>query len=335
MLKDMFGGVEEEIIRGVLMECHNDVERAIDCLLNITSMDTTTTAATTTIPTTKPTTTIPTTTLITTAVATTTTNINQEKKIEEKRELTQLELDELLARELASEGFSSQEGHRGDSYLPVQYYQQRKPPVVQDTTVHSVSIENLDPAVIGELLESVKANVIPVLVAQFQKVEIPPLAEDIDAGKLGKISIAINEISVSEARVPKEHIDIVMEGTTFKILAKELDAKLKQFKWSYEKHSFPKLKDSGNADASVSEATISVYMKLATDELGNPHLTVTNCEVNIGQLDIKVSGTMASFIYNSMLAIFKSTIKNTLETSLSQMISNSVNNDPSIPLFTM
>jgi len=301
LLRDMFGSVEDEVIRGVLMECHNDVERAIDYLLNISSLNSSSSPP--------PSHHIP----------------QQEKKEEEnKKELTQLELDELLAKELASEG----------GYPPVKYYH-HKQPLLEEETVHSVSIESLDPSVVGELLESVKANVIPVMVEQFQKVEIPPLAENIDAGKLGKISFAITEISVSEAHVPKEHIEIVMEGTSFKILAKQLDAKLKQFKWSYEKHSFPKLKDSGYADAGISEGMISVFLKLATDEFGNPHLTVTNCEVNIGQLDIKIGGTMASFVYNSMLAIFKSTIKNTLETSLSQMISDSVNNEGSIPLFGM
>jgi len=298
LLKDMFTGVDEDLLQGVLLECAGDVERAIDCLLNITTPNATPTLST----------------------QAANINLNPEKEKEESKELSQMELDELLAKELAN----------GYSASPVQYYHQRKP---QEEPIHSVGIDNLDPSVIGELLESVKSNVIPVMVEQFQKVEIPPLAEDLEVGKFGKISISITEISVSEARVPKENIEIVMEGTTFKILAKQLEAKLSQFKWAYEKNSFPKLKDSGNADASISEATISVFLKLAPDEFGNPHLSATNCTVNIGQLDLKISGTMASFVYNSMLSIFKSKIKTALEASLSLMISASVNEDGSIPLF--
>jgi hypothetical protein len=50
--------------------------------------------------------------------------------------------------------------------------------------------------------------------------------------------------------------------TVYKLAAKEtyslpeIAAKLNQFDWSYRKHSFPKLKDGGHADARIADTSV-------------------------------------------------------------------------------
>jgi len=101
---------------------------------------------------------------------------------------------------------------------------------------------------------------------------------------------------------------------------------LDQFSWNYEKKSgFPKIKDSGKGNAGISGGKIVAIMSIGFSGLV-PALNVDSCSVNIDKLDIKISGTAMSLLYNLVLAAFKRTIKSTIENTLAGIVTQSINN---------
>lgn len=233
----------------------------------------------------------------------------QQQQQAPQQQLSQMEMDEMLAREL-SNSFAN--------YSPPRA---RRQPVAD----HSVGLSEVDPAVMAEMLKGMATSMIPLLRDQLQSLQIPAVNEQLDAGKLGTVVVTLDEIRVGNTNVPEEGIDIKSEGNNEVVIkVKDVSASLQQFKWGYEKLSFPKMKDNGNADASILETTIDIKLRIGGDEFGNPNIAVTHCKVNIGKLDLKISGSFASFVYNTLMGIFKKTIKATLETNFEEMIISSV-----------
>jgi len=301
LLKDMFPTYDEEILLSVLEDCGNNVERATDCLLNLESGG---------------------------SVATSAVSANIPNTAD----------DERLARELAQSEYSGGYGSTGfgnTAYVPTTNTKgrQAQPKKHNDDFSHSVQLESLDSEVIKEVLNGIKGGVIPIMLKQLSQMTIPSISEKMDTGKMGLVEFALDQIKVAEAHVPEENVDIKVDKTEIIITVKDISAKLDQFHWSYEKHAFPKMKDNGNANASIDDTEIEANLTIGMDGYGNPTVNVSSCTVKIGKLDVKISGTMASFLYNTVLALFKKTIKSSLEQSLSQMITESVNNDNTLEFF--
>jgi len=233
--------------------------------------------------------------------------------------------DEMLARQLAQSEYSGD--MRGTGFGNTAPFKRK------EEYVHSVQLENIDSTVMEEILGSVKSSVVPLMLKQLSAMTIPKISEQIDAGKLGVVDITVDQVKVSNANVPEESIDISVDKSRIRIKVQDISASLQQFQWSYDKHSFPKMKDSGNADASLADTEILAELDIGMDNIGNPTMTITKCDVKIGKLDMKISGTRASFLYNTVLGMFKKSIKSSLEQSLSQLITNSVNDDNTLQFF--
>jgi len=249
----------------------------------------------------------------------TTNDNNNIKNIKNIKNTNDTSGDELLAMELSRSFYSFSDGGETNK---------------STKATSGIQLESIDSVVLQELLSSIKEGVIPIMLQQLSNMTVPSINEQIEAGKLGTITVSLGETKVLDALVPQENIHINVDKTVIKIIVKEISAKLKQFQWSYEKHTFPKMKDSGNADTTFSEAQIILDMNIGLDgRSGKPSVTVSRCDVTIGRLDVKISGSLASFIYNALLAVFKRTIKSSLEQSLSQLITNSVNDDPTLDFF--
>jgi len=301
LLKDMFPSYDDEILRSILADCGNNVERATDYLLSMESG------------------TVPTTTGSGGVMA----------------NVPNTDDDERLARQLAQGEYGAGYGNVGfgnTDYVP-HPNNARQATKREDDYTHSVALENLDSSVITEVLNGIKGGVIPIMLKQLSAMTIPGMSEQIDTGKMGVVDFSLDEIKVSEANVPEENVDIKVDKTQIVITVKDISAKLHQFQWAYEKHAFPKMKDSGHANASIEDTEIQADLNIGIDGYGNPTVNVSSCTVKIGKLDIKISGTMASFLYNTVLALFKKTIKNSLEQSLSKLITESVNNDNTLEFF--
>jgi len=305
-LKEVFPDADELVLSLVLEECNGDPQRAIDNILNGGMVS------------------------------------NGEAGNRQDTDKS----DELLALELARSFEREERERERERERDRERDREREraaPPSARTTATstrrgdgedYTVALEELDSNTVSELVTGVKGFVIPIMLKQLSDMKVPTINEQLEAGKLGSISISIGEIKVADANVPQENIQINVNKTVIDIFVKDIAAKLQQFHWTYEKHDFPKVKDTGNADAYIKETQIAVTMTLGIDkDTGQPTMNVTKCDVVIGKLDVKISGTFASFIYNTLLAVFKKTIKAALEQSLSDLITKSVNDDPTINIF--
>jgi len=177
---------------------------------------------------------------------------------------------------------------------------------------------------------------IPKIVKKIQNLYIPAFEEMVDAGKIGEIFFGLEDIGISQVDIPLQSVGCSFEENTIIIVWNNIHVSLNKFKWNYRKETFPKLKDSGNAEASVNETIVCITMFFDTENR-NPRLRVVSSAVKIGDLDIKISGSVVSVLYNVILGAFSKTIKikiqeemykivhNYFETSASDLLKNFIN----------
>jgi len=223
------------------------------------------------------------------------------------------EADEELARKLQDEEYMDT-----SSFVPVSHYEYG-----EDDQTH-VGWGGLDETMVGQFLENIKGSVIPVLILHLKNLEVPPMNEKVQNGTIGAINFGIEGVTVSDVQIPQERVSVKTENQEVVLVAQGVSAELAPFRWFYEKDTFPKLKDSGTANAAISNTTINVSIQLgATSQLAS------KCTVEIGNLDIKIRDTKASFLYNVLLASFKSSICRALQNTLAQAITSTINSQTS------
>jgi len=190
-----------------------------------------------------------------------------------------------------------------------------------------MNLDQIDEGVVNELLNQIKSTFIPFISEQLQGFEVPDIEEQIDTGKVGEVAFSVKDVSMSDVNVPPEGVTMKLVDQGIRLEVNDISAKLQEFSWAYEKKSgFPKLKDSGKGTAGISGTKIIVEMALHVSEMG-PSLNVQSTTVNIDKLDLKISGTAMSLLYNLVLAAFKKTIKSTIENALANMVTDAVNNN--------
>jgi len=243
--------------------------------------------------------------------------------------------DERLARQLQDE-FNRGSTRRhvdysqmaGDSYQPVVsyptgYYAGNSGYTPSYSTPPSNSHQNLEigEEEIGEFVKALKSNVLPLLAEEFKKTELPKIDESVEAGKLGNISFGLDGIKIAKAKIPEEKMDVKInvEEQELELEMTGIKLKLKEFSWYYRKKKFPKLKDSGKMNAGISDCVVK--LKLGWNGSG---ITTKNCQVTVGTLKLKVSGTIVSLVYNIIIAAVKKMLKTQLEKYLTDMIRSTI-----------
>jgi hypothetical protein len=168
------------------------------------------------------------------------------------------------------------------------------------------------------VVTSLRQQMLPLLLSQLNQMQIPRISDTTDTS-LGKISFDVNTITLADVVLPAEELQVNMQNASLTINADQIAAKLNQFDWSYRKHSFPKLKDGGHADARIADTSVSITINFA-GSVTNPVLDVTRCEARVGKIDVKISGSAVSFLYNLLIAAFSTSIKRTVEGMMKNML---------------
>jgi len=251
-------------------------------------------------------------------------------KMLEQKEHTENE-DERLARQLQEEFNRSSSGW---NHRPAGYYQQagtypsygnsglpQIPTNDDNGGLGGLADLEIGEEEIGEFVKALKSNMLPLLVEEFQSAELPSVDESVDAGKLGSIEFGLEGIKIAKAKIPEDKVEVNIntEAQELSIEIHDIKLKLKQFSWYYRKKKFPKLKDAGKMNAGISECVVK--LKLGWSASG---LNVTTCDVTVGALKIKVSGTIVSLVYNVIIAAVKKILKTQLEKFLADMIRSAV-----------
>jgi len=188
----------------------------------------------------------------------------------------------------------------------------------------NVDIEKMVQTLIGEeglekISQEIKKNILPLIIQELQQFEFPPIEQDAET-----FSFGCEKIKLAEVNLPPENVTLTLEGNSINLKVTEISASLTKFAWRYKKTTFPKLKDDGHATAKLTGGTINVLLAIVPS-LNNVSLNVTQSKVEIRKLDIKISGTKVSFVYNFLISVASDYIKRNIEETLSNMIRDTLN----------
>lgn len=90
--------------------------------------------------------------------------------------------------------------------------------------------------------------------------------------------------------------------------------------WEYKKHKFPWVpRGSGSADASLSNSAISATFQINTINTPQglkPQVRASAVQVSLNDVDIKVHGSIFSWLYNLIIKLFKGKIKDALQNAI-------------------
>eukprot|EP01089_Gocevia_fonbrunei_P018910 TRINITY_DN6516_c0_g1_i4.p1 TRINITY_DN6516_c0_g1~~TRINITY_DN6516_c0_g1_i4.p1 ORF type:complete len:352 (-),score=98.20 TRINITY_DN6516_c0_g1_i4:13-1068(-) len=322
LLKGMFGDFSDDTLRKVLKDC-NTVENAVDRLLTMDPHAPSTDTGNATEDTPKELTQEESDTLFaqklmleeinkeSTPVAVPLSDEEYAKKLQE--ELNGGSEDERLARSLQSQWSQPTYNNNGNNNA-----------AGLEAMMANFDISKLGKEELAEITSAIKEQMIPVLLQQLKGLEIPEVDETVEAGKkFGPIAFGLSGIKVEEVEIPKDKVTMELEGQQIELKIVEIKLDLQKFDWHYKKEKFPKLKDSGHATCGVSEVVVNVRLNWAIRN-GSPNITVSLCEVKIGSLSLKISGTIASVVYNIIVAAFKKLIKAQLEKAMAEMVHSAV-----------
>ena len=105
-------------------------------------------------------------------------------------------------------------------------------------------------------------------------------------------------------------------GLTITDLALELT-----LNWHYKKKGFPWLPfGKGSADISISQSSLDLMLTLSESPDGHLQLASSNADVQIGQLKVRVHGSIFSWLYDLLFALFKSSIKKDIDSSIDKVL---------------
>ncbi|KAL6070383.1 hypothetical protein QOT17_006919 [Balamuthia mandrillaris] len=342
MLSGMFEALDVATIKRVLQEENGDAERAIDSLLNLAALDDTSSSSSRTADT----------------AGTTLAFSGSSKDDREHQEVRLVDSihsttatttsatdddDEALAKLLQEQFNAEDEDARLARRLQAELNYVPPSPVYNfnysqrtngfavagsddDSSSDGFDLTNfLSEENLAEFTKAIKENMLPTLLEGLKEIELPAIDETIEAGKqLGPIAFGLDKLRISEATLPEDKVELKVKPETQELClnVEDITLSVSQFEWFYRKEKFPKLKDKGQADAGISNVHVDVTLKL--DALNGPALKCTSCNVKIGKLKIKVSGTKGSMLYNIVIAAIKKLLKGQLESALQSMVHEAV-----------
>eukprot|EP01105_Mastigella_eilhardi_P015853 TRINITY_DN3629_c0_g1_i5.p1 TRINITY_DN3629_c0_g1~~TRINITY_DN3629_c0_g1_i5.p1 ORF type:complete len:824 (-),score=286.53 TRINITY_DN3629_c0_g1_i5:53-2473(-) len=172
-----------------------------------------------------------------------------------------------------------------------------------------------------EFLVEVKRAAVPFITEQVVAIKVPPISGT-KSSSLGEVHYELRDIVFAGIELQPENADIAFDtaSKTVALSVKQLCAHIKSFTWSYSKNSFPRLKDNGTASANVTNATCNVSFSFDFDEKGKPSVNVTNFLFTIGTLTVKTGDCRASGIYNWVLGLFSTRIKEAVQNQINTTV---------------
>lgn len=182
----------------------------------------------------------------------------------------------------------------------------------------NISQEDLD-----SLLDQMKSHIIPTLKEEALQLDLPNSEETIEIPKFGPVAFGYSGISLESFEIPAAEMSLKLAGNDIHLECKKIEGKIKPFDWFFRQENFPKLKDKGQATASISSTDINLTLRFNITASGTG-LMVSKSEVKIGNLDIKVAKNAKSFIYNIVISVAVRMLKPRLEQLLSDMLRSGV-----------
>lgn len=188
------------------------------------------------------------------------------------------------------------------------------PPEAVAPDSFAVSFPNVEPAIQGgvsaEGIRTILSAVIPVVLAKVKEMDFPA-----ESGTASGFHYEIKDIKMHRLSMQsvtssiKDGISIAVNG---------IDVAL-SLHWSYKKTKIHIPKGSGTADVSVSAHSLGATFQINTIQTPRgikPQVRVSACNVDLSNLNIKVHGSILSFLYNLIISLFKGKLKSAIESTV-------------------
>eukprot|EP01119_Soliformovum_irregulare_P005013 TRINITY_DN1631_c0_g2_i1.p1 TRINITY_DN1631_c0_g2~~TRINITY_DN1631_c0_g2_i1.p1 ORF type:complete len:549 (+),score=161.03 TRINITY_DN1631_c0_g2_i1:147-1793(+) len=150
----------------------------------------------------------------------------------------------------------------------------------------------------------------PIIVHKLMKMKIPPIKFKNDYISLGVGDMRLEKIVIDPTKIRLDSTE-----NSFQFTTTDIGGHLKEFFWEFSRDTFPKIQDKGKANASITNARMSITMAIK-----DPEVIVERCEVTMENIDVVISGSAVSAVYNLILGMMKNTIKSTIENSVRKKI---------------
>uniref|UniRef100_A0A7S4PSZ6 Fungal lipase-type domain-containing protein n=1 Tax=Alexandrium monilatum TaxID=311494 RepID=A0A7S4PSZ6_9DINO len=204
-----------------------------------------------------------------------------------------------------------------------------------------------DAAARTELLESVRARFLEFLLGQLPLIEVP----NIEGEKEGK-AFTVSNISLEGLKVPPEGVQLGLAGSDasapqaevqegppgaaprtlahgelLRATARGVGLEIPDLRWSFEQRHFPYAHGIGSALARVRGVHIVVALavkRAGSDGRLHPHLSLASSSVVIEEVLIDVRESSFSWLYNTLMHLFRQTVKEFITASLQSAIAENI-----------
>jgi len=179
-----------------------------------------------------------------------------------------------------------------------------------------------------EIVFSIKMEVCNFLNTHLtEALTIPDIRGIIDS-PIGPLDCEIAKVVVSILGIDKKfsssHVQVELSSQSLDITVKNFACSAEDSLWRFEKQTTPKISDEGTANIYLKNCEIYMGFSVGSFGLGIPKINLTNFSVDIADVDIGISQSKFSGLYNLLVKVFKSRItqqiceqiKTTMEPSL-------------------
>uniref|UniRef100_A0A7S2RTN5 PDZ domain-containing protein n=1 Tax=Mucochytrium quahogii TaxID=96639 RepID=A0A7S2RTN5_9STRA len=176
----------------------------------------------------------------------------------------------------------------------------------------------------GEMVGNVKDMVLEFLISYLPNVEIPPIEGDKEG-----VGYKVENLDMKGFKLAKENVDVVVNEFTeisrgapfITVSVTNMMATLSNVKWAFQQNYFPHLSGSGHANAMIQGGSIEIGLQLVKaalkkdehpeleEDVWQPQLLISGCDVDIKSIELAVTETHLSWLYNTMTDLFARSLR--------------------------
>lgn len=172
-------------------------------------------------------------------------------------------------------------------------------------------------------INSITEKLVPIVARELETTPIADVSGTQHVKVIGDVDYSISNITI-------RHVDIhgfkvqLAPPNMIKVSEDRVNVQI-SLQYKIAQKSFPRVSASGNALGTANNALITLGLQITTVD-GKPHLNIAHISVDLGNLDVKISGSGASWILDLAASLFKNTIKQQAGAAIKASLEDAINN---------
>lgn len=164
-----------------------------------------------------------------------------------------------------------------------------------------------------DFIDDLKNVVLPWARDQLLSLQLPDVTGSKET-RMGCVTYELSDMQLSSLGIPVDRVGISWVGDCLHVDMTGLKASMKNFKWQYNKSTFPRLKDKGKADTGISDGSIHIAVQIKKS------VDINELSANFASFHLETRETRASWLYNTVIYWFQNSIQTTLNEQLNRML---------------